>query len=325
MRPSRSGSPTAPNTASRCAGVRANSNASTGFSIFAPGIGVRERLGHEQREALRHRERRQAPQQARAPASPAGAQRMCRTGHASILCGAAVSREVAEPSGIAAGRGRTRPMPGALSVQITACGAIRSRSSSALTRTPRKFGAPDPAVKTCEPHTEQNPRRVAVAAVGARFRTRLAAPEWLDIRRAKEGVGRAVAAAEFLASRGTSRCARRAARPAIDSVTAPHSIGRCAPPRQAPCRRAMKARRSNSITSCSFLSSAPWSGGIALVGSRLCSTSSGMSSLQQQLEPVEQLAGRRLLLEAGHVADLVEHVHRLGDEGLLDARDSGRR
>ena len=37
---------------------------------------------------------------------------------------------------------------------------------------------------------------------------------------------------------------------------------------QPPCRLDMKARRSNSITSCSFLSSAPCSGGIALVGSR---------------------------------------------------------
>ena len=45
----------------------------------------------------------------------------------------------------------------------------------------------------------------------------------------------------------------------------------------------MNASRSNSITSCSFFSSAPWSGGMALVGSRFCSTSSGMSSFSSSL------------------------------------------
>ncbi len=37
----------------------------------------------------------------------------------------------------------------------------------------------------------------------------------------------------------------------------------------------------------------------------------------QQLQPVEQLGGRGLLLQARHVADLVEIVERLGDQRLL--------
>ena len=41
--------------------------------------------------------------------------------------------------------------------------------------------------------------------------------------------------------------------------------------------------------------------------------------MQQQLEPVEQLAGRGLFLEPGNVADFVKNIHCLGDEDLLDA------
>ena len=45
----------------------------------------------------------------------------------------------------------------------------------------------------------------------------------------------------------------------------------------------------------------------------------------QQLQPVEQLGGRRLLLQARHLAHVVEDAQRLGDQLLLDAPDSGRR
>jgi hypothetical protein len=40
--------------------------------------------------------------------------------------------------------------------------------------------------------------------------------------------------------------------------------------------------------------------------------------VQDQLEPVDQFAGGRLLLEAGHVADIVEDVHRTRHQALLD-------
>ena len=40
---------------------------------------------------------------------------------------------------------------------------------------------------------------------------------------------------------------------------------------------------------------------------------------QQELEPVEKLRGRRLLLHPRNLADLVEQLERLGDEALLDA------
>src|SRR3546814_6511331 len=43
------------------------------------------------------------------------------------------------------------------------------------------------------------------------------------------------------------------------------------------------------------------------------------SDLEEELEPIEQFAGRGLLLEPGDVADLVEGVERLADEQLLDA------
>src|SRR3546814_5836063 len=43
------------------------------------------------------------------------------------------------------------------------------------------------------------------------------------------------------------------------------------------------------------------------------------SDLEEELEPIEQFAGRGLLLEPGDVADLVEDVERLADEQLLDA------
>ncbi len=43
--------------------------------------------------------------------------------------------------------------------------------------------------------------------------------------------------------------------------------------------------------------------------------------MEEQFQPVDQLAGRGLLLEAGHLAHLVEDVHRLSDQHLLDARE----
>ena len=41
--------------------------------------------------------------------------------------------------------------------------------------------------------------------------------------------------------------------------------------------------------------------------------------VEQQLEPVDQLARRRLFLEPRHFAHLVEDIHRAADERLLDA------
>ena len=92
-----------------------------------------------------------------------------------------------------------------------------------------------------------------------------------------------------------------------------------------PWRRLMNASRSNSITSCSFLSSAPWSGGIALAGSLRLQHVERHVLVEQQLQPVEQFAGRRLLLEARDLADLVEDVHRLRRPGSSGCRGSGRR
>jgi hypothetical protein len=45
----------------------------------------------------------------------------------------------------------------------------------------------------------------------------------------------------------------------------------------------MKTNFSNSVTSCSFFSSAPTSGGIATLSSLLCSAASGMSSATSSL------------------------------------------
>ncbi len=70
----------------------------------------------------------------------------------------------------------------------------------------------------------------------------------------------------------------------------------------------MKARRSNRWTSCSFLRSAPCSGGISFLGSRSFSNSTRHVLGHQQLEPVEKLGRGRLLLHAGHVADFVEDI-----------------
>ncbi len=64
----------------------------------------------------------------------------------------------------------------------------------------------------------------------------------------------------------------------------------------------MNATRSNRCTSCSFLSSAPCSLG------------------EQELQPVEELRGRRLLLQAGHIAQTEEHFERLGQQCLLQPR-----
>src|SRR6185437_5323344 len=41
---------------------------------------------------------------------------------------------------------------------------------------------------------------------------------------------------------------------------------------------------------------------------------------EQQLEPVEELGGRRLLLEARHLAQVEEHLERLGEQRLLEVR-----
>src|SRR5262249_10832334 len=61
-----------------------------------------------------------------------------------------------------------------------------------------------------------------------------------------------------------------------------HGIGESPPASlpvyERPSRRAMKARRSNRCTSCSFLSSAPCSGGISFLGSRSRRISGPMSS-----------------------------------------------
>src|SRR3546814_10252270 len=51
-----------------------------------------------------------------------------------------------------------------------------------------------------------------------------------------------------------------------------------------PPRRVRNASRSNIITSCSFLRSAPCNGGIAFLGSRDCSTSNGMRSEEHTSE-----------------------------------------
>ena len=85
----------------------------------------------------------------------------------------------------------------------------------------------------------------------------------------------------------------------------------------APWRLAMKARRSNRCTSCSFLSSAPCRGGISLRGSLSRSVSGDDVLVQEQLQPVEQLGCRGLLLDAGHLAHVVEDLERLRDEAGL--------
>src|SRR6266540_1870021 len=54
-------------------------------------------------------------------------------------------------------------------------------------------------------------------------------------------------------------------------------------PPQRLSRRAMKARRSNRCTSCSFLSSAPCSGGMSFLGSRSRKVSGAMSSTMRSL------------------------------------------
>ena len=90
----------------------------------------------------------------------------------------------------------------------------------------------------------------------------------------------------------------------------------------------MKARRSNRCTSCSFLSSAPCSGGMSCLES-LDAQRLGRHVLDhQQLQPVEQLGGRGLLLQARHVADVVEDVQRLAQQvalqvGEVDVHDLG--
>jgi Ca2+-binding RTX toxin-like protein len=83
----------------------------------------------------------------------------------------------------------------------------------------------------------------------------------------------------------------------------------------------MKARRSNSMISCSFLSKAPCSGGIALVGSRFCSTSSGISSWSSSFSQSSNSLVDGFFFRPRHVADLVEDIHRLADQDLLDARE----
>ena len=43
--------------------------------------------------------------------------------------------------------------------------------------------------------------------------------------------------------------------------------------------------------------------------------------VEEQLEPIEKFARRRLLLETRHFAQLVEDIHRLLDQRFLDARE----
>ena len=86
-----------------------------------------------------------------------------------------------------------------------------------------------------------------------------------------------------------------------------------------PSRRLRNASRSNRCTSCSFLSSAPCSGGISLLGSRSRSVSGAMSSTSSSFSQSSSSRGRGLLLEARHLAHLEEDAQRLRDQPLLDA------
>src|SRR5690242_10571752 len=43
--------------------------------------------------------------------------------------------------------------------------------------------------------------------------------------------------------------------------------------------------------------------------------------VEQKLQPVQQFGGRWLLLQPGHVADLVEDIERFRDQPLLDLRE----
>src|SRR3546814_3779659 len=56
-----------------------------------------------------------------------------------------------------------------------------------------------------------------------------------------------------------------------------------------PPRGVRNASRSNIITSCSFLRSAPCNGGIAFLGSRDCSTSNGMSRSEEHTSELQSL------------------------------------
>ena len=82
----------------------------------------------------------------------------------------------------------------------------------------------------------------------------------------------------------------------------------------------MKASFSNRLTSCSFLSSAPWSGGISFRPSLLAQGLGGDVLGDEELQPVEQFRGRGLLLQARHLAHLQEDPQGLLDEAVLDAR-----
>ena len=83
--------------------------------------------------------------------------------------------------------------------------------------------------------------------------------------------------------------------------------------------RLRNASRSNKCTSCSFFRSAPCSGGISLRGSRSLQHFRRHVLVEQQLQPVQQLRRRRLLLQARHFAHLEEDPQRFFHQPLLDA------
>ena len=115
-------------------------------------------------------------------------------------------------------------------------------------------------------------------------------------------------AAPVMASVASGRARHHKSRAGVaDDRCAAHRALRSRP-RQRPSRRAMNASRSNRCTSCSFLSSAPCSGGISFFGIALAQRLRADVLDHQELEPVEQFRGRRLLLQARHVADFVEQL-----------------
>jgi hypothetical protein len=71
--------------------------------------------------------------------------------------------------------------------------------------------------------------------------------------------------------------------------------------------RAKEGQALEQVTSCSFFSRAPCRGGISLRRDRLLAQHVGVDVLDhQQLQPVEQFGGRGLLLQARHLAHVVE-------------------
>ena len=85
-----------------------------------------------------------------------------------------------------------------------------------------------------------------------------------------------------------------------------------------PPRRARNASRSNKCTSCSFFNSAPYSGGMTKLLLVAAQRLDRQILHHQQLQPVQQFRGGRLLLQPGHLAHLEEHVHRLARQVLAN-------